>query len=72
MVGDNASNNDRLALHLATCLAGSGCLFSGKAYRIRCFAHVLNLAMQVSLDDIRSIITLTHSRLGIPRAISPI
>jgi hypothetical protein len=46
-VSDNASNNDTLATSLEQRLKGAG-LFKGRRHRVRCFAHILNLVMQVS------------------------
>ena len=48
-VSDNASNNDTLASSLQRRVSMSGGLFDGRRHRVRCFAHILNLVMQVSL-----------------------
>ena len=41
---NNASNNNTLVNELADLLDG----FQGKATRVRCFAHVLNLVVKAS------------------------
>jgi hypothetical protein len=43
---DNASNNDTLVEELSVLLPK----FKGAQARVRCFAHILNLIVKVSLD----------------------
>ena len=47
-VSDNASNNDTLATSLEHKLKGEG-MFKGRRHRVRCFADILNLVMQVCI-----------------------
>jgi hypothetical protein len=47
-ISDNTSNNDTLATSLKHHMSRGG-LLMGCQHRVRCFAHVLNLVMQVSL-----------------------
>ena len=42
---DNASNNDTLVDELSILIPS----FGGCEYRVRCFAHILNLMVKVSL-----------------------
>jgi len=42
---DNASNNDTLVDELSILIPS----FGGREYRVRCFAHILNLVVKVSL-----------------------
>jgi len=42
---DNASNNDTLVDELSILIPS----FGGRQYRVRCFAHILNLVVKVSL-----------------------
>jgi hypothetical protein len=46
-ISDNASNNDMLAMNLECHVSGG--LFMGHQHHVQCFAHILNLVMQVSL-----------------------
>jgi hypothetical protein len=56
-VSDNASNNDTLATRLDNEMKAQHPfgeylhMFKGCRHRVRCFAHVLNLVMQVSGFD---------------------
>ena len=49
VIGDNASNMDALVDHLYPLLLLHNPQFEGVKSRLRCFAHVLNLVMLVSV-----------------------
>lgn len=46
---DNASANDTFTSELEALMKDDGIEWKGKAFRVRCFAHVLNLAVQVAV-----------------------
>ena len=48
-VSNKASNNDTLASSLQRRVSMNGGLFDGCQHCVRCFTHILNLVMQVSL-----------------------
>lgn len=48
LTADNASNNNTLVDELEDLLDG----FQGSVSRIRCFAHILNLVVKVSISEI--------------------
>jgi hypothetical protein len=47
-MADNASNNNTLVEKLEDLLNG----FKGSVSQIRCFAHILNLVVKVSISEI--------------------
>jgi len=54
---DNASNNDTLVDELSNLIP----TFGGKEYRVRCFAHILNLVVKVCLSLISDLIYTANS-----------
>lgn len=57
---DNASNNDTLVSELSILVPS----FSGSEYRVRCFAHILNLVVKVRFVLARSIAILLNVLAG--------
>jgi hypothetical protein len=53
---DNASNNDTLVEELSVLIPS----FGGAEYRVRCFAHILNLAVKVCCLSLYLAMQLTH------------
>lgn len=46
---DNASSNDTFMDNLETLMRDDGIIWNGGTFRVRCFAHVLNLAVQAAV-----------------------
>ncbi|PVF98997.1 hypothetical protein CPB86DRAFT_671594, partial [Serendipita vermifera] len=55
VTGDNAGNNGTMTETIESALCCYGILFSHSENRIRCFPHVINLAVQDFLDAIGKI-----------------
>jgi hypothetical protein len=46
---DNATNNDTAMKHLEECLEDRGFSYNARQQRVRCFSHIINLAVQDAL-----------------------
>lgn len=51
---DNASNNDTFMEHLEKICHNAGITFDAENQRVRCIAHILNLAVQEALKTLKA------------------